>query len=129
MMGTLQLAGFAVCAAVMSLVMRKIRPEAATALVTAAGALAAIMVLPQLGQVVSHVSSLANAGGVQDGYMGQLLKVAGISLLMDFAAQTCRDAGEDGLALKTEFAGRVMLIALALPAMHTLLEQIIALSP
>ena len=47
---------------------------------------------------------------------------------MDFAAQTCRDANEDGLAMKVELAGRVMLIALALPVMRTLLVQILSLS-
>lgn len=128
-MDAMHFAGFAVCAAAMALVMRRLRPESATVLVLAAGALAGIMILPQLGQIVSGVSALASAGGVQDSYMTQLLKVGGVSLLMDFAAQTCRDAGEDGLALKTELAGRVMLIALALPVMRTLLEQIISLSP
>lgn len=128
-MNAMQFAGFAVCAAAMALVMRRLRPESATVLVIAAGALAGIMILPQLGQIVSGVTALASAGGVQESYMTQLLKVGGVSLLMDFAAQTCRDAGEDGLAMKTELAGRVMLIALALPVMRTLLEQIISLSP
>lgn len=113
----------------MALVMRKLRPEAASVLVIAAGALAALLVVPQLAEIVSGVASLAATGGVQDGYMTQLLKVGGISLLMDFAAQTCRDAGEDGLALKVELAGRVMLIALALPVMQALLGQIMSLSP
>ncbi|MGN1369177.1 MAG: SpoIIIAC/SpoIIIAD family protein [Aristaeellaceae bacterium] len=127
-MSALQIAGFAVCAAAMALVMRKLRPESATVMVIAAGALTAMMVLPQLGEIVSGVTALAAAGGVQDGYMSQLLKVGGISLLMDFAAQTCRDANEDGLAMKVELAGRVMLIALALPVMRTLLVQILSLS-
>ena len=48
---------------------------------------------------------------------------------MDFAAQTCRDAGEEGLAMKTELAGRVMLLTLALPAMQTLLTQLLSLAP
>jgi stage III sporulation protein AD len=123
-----QLAGFAVCAAAMALVMRRLRPEAATALVIAAGALTAMMVLPQLQQLVSGVSALAEAGGVQESYMSPLLKVGGISLLTDFAAQTCRDAQEDGLAMKVELAGRVMLIALALPVMQALLTQIMSLA-
>lgn len=127
-MSALQIAGFAVCAAALSLVMRKLRPEAAPVLVIAAGALTAMMVLPRLGEIISGVAALAAEGGVQEGYMGQLLKVGGISLLMDFAAQTCRDANEDGLALKVETATRVMLIALALPVMRTLLSQILSLS-
>lgn len=124
----MQIAGFAVCAAAMALVMRRLRPEAASALVIAAGALAAMMILPQLGEIILGVTALASAGDVQDGYMTQLLKIGGISLLMDFAAQTCRDAGEEGLAMKVDLAGRVMLIALALPVMRTLLEQILSLS-
>lgn len=127
-MSALQIAGFAVCAAALALVMRKLRPEAAPVLVIAAGALTAMMVLPRLGEIISGVAALAAEGGVQEGYMGQLLKVGGISLLMDFAAQTCRDANEDGLALKVETATRVMLIALALPVMRTLLSQILSLS-
>ena len=54
--------------------------------------------------------------------------IQGISLLTDFAAQTCRDAQEDGLAMKVELAGRVMLIALALPVMQALLTQIMSLA-
>ena len=127
-MSAWQIAGFAVCAAAMALVMRRIRPEAAPVLIIAAGALTALMVLPQLAKIVDGVRVLAVSGGVQDAYMTPLLKVAGISLLMDFAAQTCRDAGEDGLALKVELAGRVMLIALALPVMEALLSHILSLS-
>ncbi len=127
-MSAWQITGFAVCAATMALVMRRIRPEAAPVLIIAAGALTALMVLPQLAKIVDGVRGLAVSGGVQDVYMTPLLKIAGISLLMDFAAQTCRDAGEDGLALKVELAGRVMLIALALPVMEALLSHILSLS-
>lgn len=128
-MDALQIAGLTVCAAVIALVLRRLRPEAATALVLAAGAMTALLILPQLAEIVTGILSLADAGQVRDGYMAQLLKVGGISLLTDFAAQTCRDAGEDGLAMKAELAGRVLLIALALPVMRTLLAQILSLSP
>ncbi len=127
-MDAVQIAGFAVCAAALALILRRLRPESATVLVIAAGTLAGLMVLPQLSQIVSGITALAASGGVQEGYITQLVKIGGISLLMDFAAQTCRDAGEDGLALKVELAGRVMLIALSLPVMETLLTQIMSLS-
>ena len=127
-MAPFQIAGFAVCAAALALVMRKLRPEAAPLLVIAAGALAVMMVIPQLAEIIDSMTALAAAGGVQNGYTLQLLKVGGISLLMDFSAQTCRDAGEDGLALKVELAGRIMLIVLALPVIHSLLSQIMSLS-
>ena len=128
-MSAMQYAAFAVCAAALALVMRRLRPESAPVLVIAAGTLSALLILPQLAGIVTDVTTLACMGGVQEGYMTQLLKIAGISLTMDFAAQTCRDASEEGLARKVELAGRVMLISLSLPVMHTLLSQILSLSP
>lgn len=128
-MDMLKLAGIAVCAALMALLLRRMRPEAGLALALGAGALMTLLLLPTLHSAVSGISALARTGGVPDGYMTQLLKVGGVSLLADFAAQTCRDAGEDGLAMKVELAGRVTLIALALPFMESLLTQIMSLSP
>ena len=48
---------------------------------------------------------------------------------MDFAAQTCRDAGEEGLAMKAELAGRVVLLTLALPSLQSLLGLILSIAP
>ena len=98
-------------------------------LALAAGVLLTSLTLPSLGQVIGGISDLGRAGGIQDETMAALLKITGISLLMDLAAQTCRDAGEDGLALRTELAGRVAILVLALPTMRTLLGQILALAP
>lgn len=128
-MDIVRMAGFSMASAVTVLLMRRMRPEMGLAAAMTAGILILIMVLPLLSQVVEGIGSIARAGGVKSGYLVQLLKVAGISLLMDFAAQTCRDAGEDGLAMKTELAGRIMLLTLALPAMQTLLQQILSLAP
>lgn len=128
-MNVMRVAGFSVASALAVLLLRRTRPEMGVAAALAAGALLLTMALPVVEQVVSSITCMAEMGGVKSSYLSQLLKVAGISLLMDFAAQTCRDAGEAGLAVKAELAGRVMLLAIALPAMQTLLGQLFALSP
>ncbi|MCH5286738.1 MAG: hypothetical protein J1E43_04900 [Christensenellaceae bacterium] len=128
-MDYLKIAALAVSAAVMALIIRRIRPELGMTLTLSAGALVMLLALPALARLIGGLSALAQTGGVSNQYTAQLLKVAGVSLLMDFAAQTCRDAGEEGLAMKAELAGRVMLLTLALPSMQTLLTQILSLSP
>ena len=128
-MDYVKIAGLAVGAAILALVIRRVRPELGMTLSLSAGALVMLLALPTLAQVIGGLSALAKTGGVSSRYTAQLLKVAGVSLLMDFAAQTCRDAGEEGLAMKAELAGRIMLLSLALPSMQTLLTQILSLSP
>lgn len=127
-MDAVRIGGLAISAALLAMLLRRVRPELAPVVGMAAGSMALLLLMPQLQSVISSISSLASTGGISRDYMLQLLKVGGVSLVMDFAAQTCRDAGEEGLALKTELAGRVMLIALSLPFMHALLSQIMSLS-
>ena len=128
-MDMLRLTGFGVSAALMALLLRRLKPEVGLAASMAAGVLLCVLVLPHLAQLLQGLESIARAGGLADGYMAQLLKVCGVSLLTDFAAQTCRDAGESGLAVKVELGGRVALLALSLPFMEALLTQIMSLSP
>lgn len=128
-MDVMRVAGMSIASALAVLLLRRMRPEMGLTAALAAGILLLTMVLPMISQVIGGITSMASSGGVKQHYLAQLLKVAGISLLMDFASQTCRDAGEEGLALKTELAGRVMLLSLALPAMQALLTRILALSP
>lgn len=128
-MDAMKMAGFAIASALLLLMLRQIKPEAGIACAICAGALLLLMLLPGLKQIMEGVVSLSQQSGVKPVYLSQLLKITGVSLLMDFAAQTCRDAGEQGLAMKTELAGRVMILTLALPAMQTLLRQILSLAP
>ena len=124
----LKLCGAAVCAAIFALILRSVRKEVSMAASLAAGILISALALPRLQEVVQGITHISRAGGLSDPYFQQLLRVCGVSLLMDLAAQTCRDAGESGLAMKVELAGRITLIALSLPFMQALLTQILSLS-
>ncbi|MFR4293534.1 MAG: SpoIIIAC/SpoIIIAD family protein [Christensenellales bacterium] len=120
-----KLAGFAVCAALVALILRHLRPEAGWGVSLGAGAIVLLAALPALSALVRGIASLSAMSGLDE--IQQLLKIAGLSLLLDFAAQTCRDAQEEALALKVEFAGRVLLLSSALPVLQALLSQLVSL--
>ena len=126
-MDALRLCGLAVAGALAALTLRQLKPGVGLAVSLFAGVMVLVALLPTLRQAVEGITALAGQGGLSDGYLTQLLRVGGVSLLMDFSAQTCRDAGENGLAMKVELAGRVMLIGLSLPYMEALLAQILSL--
>lgn len=128
-MTPVKLAGIAVFSAIVLLLLRQLKPEMAAPAAILCGALLLLAALPYVQQIIDGIEALAAQGGVQQAYLTRLMKITGVSLLMDFAAQTCRDAGENGLALKTELAGRMLLLTLALPAMQVLLKQILTLAP
>ena len=105
----------AVVAAFLTVVLRRYLPEQALAVGLIGGvvilAVAGISAMP----VLDEISALLSDGGVSGEYVTVLFKALGVSLLTQLAADACRDAGEQGLAAKAEFAGKIAMLVLALP--------------
>lgn len=127
-MNIMQVAGFAAASAVLTLVVRRLRPEIGAVLAVSAGIALVFLAVPSIAQIIDGISAFGAQGQLTSGMVSTLLKITGVSLLADFAARTCSDAGESGIARHVEFAGRVMILALALPSMQSLMQLILSLS-
>lgn len=128
-MEILQIAGLGVAAALMAMVVRGSRPELASLLAMAAGALVFFLALGRLKAVVAVMELLLNKADLAGDYLKVLLKVVGISYVAEFAAQTCHDAGEDSLAAKVEMGGKVLVIAMAAPIVVAIVELVLEVVP
>lgn len=102
------------------------RPELALALSVCCGAAAAGVLLIRILPALDFVSGLIDRAMPGGEYTQVLFKGLGICLLTQFCTDTCRDAGENGLANKAELAGKISLLIIALPLFERIGE--IALS-
>ncbi len=128
-MEILQIAGLGVAAALLAMVVRGSRPEMASLLAMAAGALVFFLAVSRLGAVVTVMGQLVEKAGLAQDYLKVLLKVVGVAYVSEFAAQTCRDAGEDSLAAKVEMGGKVLVLAMASPIIVALVELVLEVVP
>ena len=62
------------------------------------------------------------AGAGLAGYLGCLVRVLGIALAAQFAADTCREAGMAAAATAAELGGRILALLQALPLLQELLD-------
>lgn len=115
--------GLLLCAVLLAVVLRPQRPEMAICLSLAAGALVLILLLGQIAPLLAAIRRLVQGGDFSAEWLEAVLKAAGICLLTQLTADTCRDAGETALAGKAELTGRILLLLLAVP----LFEQILTL--
>lgn len=115
--------GVLLCAAVLATVLRTQRPEFALGLSIAAGTLTVGLLLKELVPLLSSLRRLAALGGLSDGAVSVVLRAAGVCFVTQWAADTCRDAGQIALAGKAELTGRVLLLLLTVP----LFEQVLTL--
>ena len=117
--------GLLLCGALLSAVLRPSRPEVAACLSLLAGALTLGVLLGQLSPLMESLRRLTAIGGVEENYLGVVLRGAGICLVTQLAADTCRDAGDTALAGKAELTGRILLLLLAVPLYERILTLIV----
>lgn len=121
--------GLAVAAAAICMVVRVQQPQMAALCATAAGLMLLLAALDAVGDVQSVFSRLTALGGLQEGYLGTLVKVLGVSYAAELAAQTCEDLGEGGLSAKVALVGKLCVFSLTAPLLLSLLEMILELVP
>ncbi len=121
-MTAFKLAGIALLAVSAAVVLRAYRPEMALQLSVAACLFLLAYALSDIAAIRAAVDGVAGRFGLGAAQLKLVFKVIGISYVVQFAAEACRDAGESAIASKVELAGRVLIVAAALPALLAVLS-------
>lgn len=88
-----------------------------------------IWILAQMEPLLNSVQEMMQRAAVGQETVALLVKVTGVALISEFAAQICRDSGEGALAGKAELAGKVAVLSMALPLIVTLCSMALSLLP
>ncbi len=123
-MSLIQIVALAVMCAMMALVLKNQRPELAVQMGIAAGALILLLISNELINVIDQVNKIGDEFGVNGQQLMVVIKVIGMAYLAEFGVQICKDSGENALAGKVELAGKVMIIAVALPVISSLISLV-----
>jgi len=125
----LKIVVLAVTAAALTLLVRQYRPEIAMQLGIAAGVLILLLAIDPLVSVFNSLTDIANKYDIDTTYIGVVIKIIGITYIVQFAVNICKDAGENAIAGKMELAGKITILLLALPAVFALIEMVLGLMP
>jgi stage III sporulation protein AD len=75
------------------------------------------------------IERLAANANVNLVYVETILKIIGIAYIAEFAAHITRDAGQGAIAAKVELAGKILILAMAVPIITVIIETIITMIP
>lgn len=121
-MAALRILALCVAAAMICALLRTAHPQIASAVAIAAGVLAMTLCMPDLKAVSDALKRLSADAGNRD--RTYLLRVCGIAMVAEFAADICRDAGERALSGRIEVCVKLALLAGALPVLTELMQGI-----
>ena len=112
-------------AVVLAVFLKNGRMPVLAMLVSLAGGIFNFLKLIQsLVKLITEINSLAQSANLNIDYMVLILKVVCIAYLGEFAAQICRDAGENGIAQKVDLGVKLVIMLLALPLLETIIETV-----
>ena len=120
--------GAAVGLAVIGLTLRQGHRVMGTAFSLLAGAALLLALVPSLRQAVQTLQMLSDYANLEAGQTATILKLLGVGFAAEFAAQACRDAGEESLALRVELAAKVLLLVLSAPLLEEMARLILELT-
>ncbi|OPJ63208.1 stage III sporulation protein AD [Clostridium oryzae] len=106
-------------------IFRHKRDDIAIQISTVVGILIFLFMLSKIAAVLTFMQQLASKAGIDYVYINTVIKILGIAYLASFCSEICRDAGENSLAAKVEFSGKILILVLAIPILMAVLKAIL----
>lgn len=128
-MEILQIVGIGLLATVLILVVREQKPMFAFLISAFVGVAIFLALIGKIDGVISVVEDLADRSGIPSVYLKTMLKIIGIAYVAEFGAQIVRDAGMESVASKIEFAGKILILVMAVPIIGVIIETVLNLLP
>ena len=82
--------------------------------------------LAKVYPVVDYLFELTDSSNISE-YFSVILRVLGISFIVQIGADICRDFGEPSIASKVEFAGKAVILVTVLPLLRSVISMSIEL--
>lgn len=126
-MNIVAIAGIAIVAAIFAAMLKRRNQEYSIILSIAAGVIILFEIFANISPAIKQINTLLAASGLSSEYTVILLKALGVCFLAQFAADSCRDAGESALASKVELAGKIAIVVLSLPLFEKIASTAVGL--
>lgn len=105
------------------------KPEIALQLSLAVGVIIFLFMITRLTVVVQALQEIALKVNIDITYLNIVLKIIGVAYLASFGVEICKDAGQSSIASKIEFAGKIIIISLAIPILMAVMDLVVKIMP
>ena len=118
--------GFSLVAVILIIILKSLKKDEFALIVTIIASLVIFaLVLLKLEDITSLLTDLVNKSGINKEYLTILLKVTGISYIIELASNICKDAGSLALASKVEMMGKVSVVVLTIPILTSVISVVL----
>ena len=110
-----------------SILVKQTRAEIAMIISIAGSILIIVMIVDSISSVLSSFYGIFQTTGVDTTLLTPLFKIIAIGYITEFGANICLDAGASSVADKVLFAGKLVILLVALPIVTTVINMVVSL--
>ena len=110
--------------AVLAITIKQTRPELAVMVSLVTCIVLLLYTSNSLGEIINQFNQIVAKSGIDTNYFNIALKACAIAYITEFASALCKDAGENAIAVKTEFAGKISILLLSIPIIFSFITSI-----
>lgn len=124
-----QIVAIGIVSSILALTLKKYSPQISILISITAGVIIFMMAIPQLKIVLDMFHSISQNVDINKIYISIVLKIIAIAYIAEFGVQICKDAGENSIASKIEFVGKVLIMVVSAPILVALMELVLTMMP
>ena len=128
-MEIIQITSFGLIAAFIAVILKGYKSDYALYITIISGIIIFSFVLGKLELIFDLINTITQKADINIIYINTVLKIIGIAYITEFASEVCKDADQGTIALKLEFAGKVLIVGLAFPIIYALIDLIARILP
>lgn len=111
------------------MMVKPVKPEVAIIIGLCGGIILLTQTINYVLEIISVFTSLFDKTGLDASLLSIVLKIVGVGYLTEFSASLCNDVGCSSISEKIIFAGKVIILFIALPIASNIIEVIMGLLP
>lgn len=128
-MDIIKIIGIGFTAAIISNIMKEYKKEYALYCVLIGCTIIFLFSLDTLESVVLFIKKFKNINACGIPFIEVLLKTTGIAILIEYSVSICKDMGENSIANKIDFGGKLLIISLTIPVISESLDTLLKIMP
>ena len=128
-MDIVKVVGIGFVAALISNILKEYKKEYAIYAVLVGCMIIFLYSLDTLEQIVSFIKKFNQINVSNIPFLEVLLKTTGIAILVEYSVSICKDLGENSIANKIDFGGKLIIISLTIPVISESLNTLLKIMP
>ncbi|MBQ3004960.1 MAG: hypothetical protein IJM97_01880 [Clostridia bacterium] len=123
-MTVVKIAAIVIVAAILSLIVRQYKGEYSLVIQLSGILLVILVALSTISSLFEQITSVMTDSQIDSDFVNLIIKILGISVIIELSADICRDTGNSALASNVEFLGKIIILSMTFPMIKTLVTFI-----